>query len=208
MLVAGADVDEDSLAAALSGGDVAGVIVSPIAADGARLDEAAFADRAQSLVSGAQSAGVAALVAYETRVAGRVGADGVHLESLEARADAERLSRDMSVGVGNVNDRDVGLAVGEWPIDYIFFGPLHRDVRPEPHRRNLKLAAWWSEVVALPCVVMGGNVVESVVDVAATGADFVALQTAVFGADIGGAGEAVAQANRLLDEHAPPFTDD
>ena len=159
----------------------------------------------------AQSFGAAAIVAHETRVAGRVGADGVHLDGLAARVDAERLSRDMSVGIGNVNDRDVALAIGEWPVDYVLFGPLHRDVRPEPHRRNIKLATWWAEVVTLPCILMGGSEVGSVVDAAATGTDFVALQSAIFGTDDAvdlEPGKAVARANALLDEHAPRFADE
>ena len=199
----GADETEDALAAALAGGDVASVILSPVGADGARLDEGAFADRAEALVPLAQSMGAVAILAFETRVAGRAGADGVHLEGPAARADAARLSASMSVGVGNLTDRHGALAAGELPIDYVFFGRLHRDIRPEPHARNLKLAEWWAEIVTLPCVVSGGNAVESVVDVARTGADFVALQSAIFRSD--DPARAVKRANELLDEHAPRF---
>ena len=63
-----------------------------------------------------------------------------------------------------------------------------------------------SEMVALPCVVMGGTALESVEAVAATRADFVALSSAVFTGTLP-PGDAVAAANRLLDEKAPALDD-
>jgi thiamine-phosphate pyrophosphorylase len=59
-------------------------------------------------------------------------------------------------------------------------------------------------MVQIPCIVMGGSDIASVVDVATTGAEFVALSAAIF-ADGVDPREAVAQANALLDAHAPRF---
>lgn len=199
----GADVAEDAFAAALEGGDVASVILSPVSSDDERLDEAAFLARAKALVPVAQAMGTAAIVAFEPRVAARAGADGVHLDGIHGEADIERLHHEMSVGIGNLNDRHGALAAGERPIDYVFFGRLQRDMRPDPHPRNLKLAQWWSEIVTLPCIVSAGSQMDSLVPAARTGADFVALQKAIFAAH--DPAEAVARANALLDEHAPVF---
>ena len=198
--MAGADLDAPNLEAALSGGDVASVIVSPMAEEG-RLEETAFLDRANALVPLVQRAGAAAIIAFETRVAARASADGVHLEGIAALPDG--LPRGASVGIGKLDDRDAALRAGEMQIDYVLFGRLHRDIRPEPHARNLKLAQWWSQVVALPCIVPGGSAVDSVVEVAEAGADFVALQSAIFAAS--DPAEAVARANALLDQRAPRF---
>ena len=53
-------------------------------------------------------------------------------------------------------------------------------------------------------IVMGGTAVESVIDIAHTGADFAALGKAVFAEGVD-APEAVRAANAMLDEHAPRF---
>lgn len=192
-------MDADAIAArfaqALSGGDVASVVV---AAHGA--DEASLQALAERIVPAAQADGVAAIIDGDTRVAGRVGADGVHLEVGKADlADAvERLQARMIVGAGGASTRDAALELGETQPDYVFFGRFGYDTKPEPHRRNLALGAWWAEVVEVPCIVLGGSDIESVAAVAATGAEFVALSAAVFGEGIDPAG-AVRRANEILD---------
>ena len=59
-------------------------------------------------------------------------------------------------------------------------------------------------MIEIPCIVLAGSDLESVEAVAATGAEFVALSSAVF-ADGVDAAEAVARANQLLDKTAPRF---
>lgn len=200
VLVAPPGDDDARVAAALAAGDVASLIVP-----GSGDDEAALQRRAERLVPMAQERGVAALVAGEPRLAARVGADGVHLETgkAELAAAIAKHGPDMIVGCGGARDRDRALELGETRPDYIFFGRFGYDTRPEPHRRNLALGAWWSEIVTVPCIVLGGCDVASVSAVAATGADFVALGVAVF-AEATDPGEAVARANALLDD-APRF---
>ena len=192
------DALADAVSSALSGGDVASLILPPYG-----LDEGAFQKRAERLTRLAQDKGVAVMIVDDTRIAGRVGADGVHLE--EARASIaetiERFDGKLMFGAGGAKTRHDALELGEARPDYIFFGKIGYN-KPDPHPRNLSLGEWWSEMVALPCVVMGGTVLESVEAVAATRADFVALSSAIFTGTLTPA-EAVAAANRLLDEKAP-----
>ena len=61
-------------------------------------------------------------------------------------------------------------------------------------------------MIEIPCIVMAGSDVASVEAVAATGAEFVALSSAVF-ADGVDPQAAVARANAILDETAPRFED-
>lgn len=186
------------VSAALDGGDVASLIVPR----GGR-DPGTFQALAEALVPLAQARGVAAIIEGDTRVAGRVGADGVHLEVGKAEL-AEAVARGggrMVVGAGGAKTRDDALELGETGPDYLFFGRFGYDNKPEPHPRNLTLGAWWAEVVEIPCIVAAGSDLGSVVAVAATGAEFVALGSAVFASPA--PGEAVADANRLLDEAAP-----
>ncbi|CAN7219417.1 thiamine-phosphate synthase [Brucella sp. NBRC 12952] len=204
LLVAPPLADGDALAkllsAALSGGDVASVIL-----DGGDLDEAAFQASAQKAVSVIQKNGAAAIILNDTRIAGRVGADGIHIEgkASELAEAIEKHTPKFIVGTGNLRDRHGAMEIGELQPDYVFFGKIGADNKPDAHPRNLALAEWWAEMVEIPSIAQAGNTIESVVEAAQTGADFVALGRAVFEAE--DPAKAVAEANRLLDENAPRF---
>ncbi|MBB3977291.1 thiamine-phosphate pyrophosphorylase [Rhizobium azooxidifex] len=188
---------------ALRGGDVASVIVPQYG-----LDDGEFQKHAEALVPVIQDAGAAALVAGDTRVAGRSRADGIHVTGgAEVLAEAmEKHSPKLIVGGGNAKDRHQALEIGDVGPDYILFGKIGGDIKPEAHPKNLALAEWWASMVEVPCIVMGGTDPESVLAVAETGAEFVALCQAVF-AEPANAAQVVASVNALLDEKAPRFED-
>lgn len=192
---------ERKLRQALEGGDVASLILPCY-----DLHEAAFQALAERLVPIAQEAGVAVVIAGDTRIAARIKADGVHVESgKQALADAiDRLQDKMMVGTGGIKTRDEALELGEVRPDYVFFGRFGYDNTPEPHPRNLNLADWWAEMIEIPCIVLAGSGIESVATVAATGAEFVALSAAVFGEGLDPR-EQVAKGNLMLDQKAPRF---
>ena len=191
----------EKLEHALRGGDVASVILPQYG-----LDEVAFQKQAETLVAIVQEAGAAALVAGDSRVAGRAKADGLHIVGkIEELTDAiEKFTPKMIVGAGSAADRHTALEVGEARPDYIFFGKLDGDIKPEAHPKNLALGEWWASMVEIPCIVMGGTDIASVVPVAETGAEFVALRLAVFDHPAGTAA-AISEINALLDEKAPRF---
>lgn len=193
--------DERRILAALEGGDVAALVL-PVPDD----DEVAFQKSADALVPQAQEYGTAVLIAGDPRLAFRLKADGVHLEAPKAEIQdviAKHHDR-LMIGCNGGKTRDEALEIGETKPDYVFFGRFGYDTQPEPHRRNLALGEWWAQMVALPCVVLGGAEIGSVETVAAAGADFVALASAVFAGEHDPA-EAVRQANALLDSRAPRF---
>jgi thiamine-phosphate pyrophosphorylase len=196
-----ADSFASKFSAAISGGDVASVILP---ANG--MDEASFQTFAERIVPIAQDAGIAAIIAEDTRIAGRVKADGIHIEGGKAALAEviENFQPKMAVGAGGAKTRDDALELGEERPDYIFFGRFGYDNKPEPHHRNLTLGRWWAEMIQVPVIVMAGSDIASVEAVAATGVDFVALSAAVF-ADGVDPKEAVARTNAVLDETAPRF---
>jgi len=189
------------LEAALTGGDVASLIVPDYDAD-----EATFQDHAERLTRIAQAANVATVIAGEPRIATRVQADGMHLEGNadDLAAAIEKYQSKMMVGCGAIKTRDDAMALGEAEPDYVFFGKFGYDNKSEPHPRNLSLGTWWSEMMQIPCIVLAGADIASVVDVAKTGADFVAVGAAVF-ADEKDPAKMIAEANALLDASAPRF---
>ena len=190
---------ETALQAALAGGDVASVILPQYGAD-----EASFQALAERAVAGARQPGAGAIIAGDTRAAGRVQADGLHVEGgkKDVAEAIARLQGRMIVGADAGKTRDEALGIGEERPDYVFFGRFGYDRTPEPHSRNLGLGRWWAEMIEVPCIVLGGADLESVGTVAATGVEFVALSAAVFapGTD---PREAVAKANEILDRTAP-----
>ncbi len=193
-----------ALEQALSGGDVSSVILVQ-----GELDEVAYQRHCEELIPMAQAAGAAALVAGDTRIAGRSGADGVLVETPGegAKDIVARFSPQKIVGLGGAKERHRALELGEANPDFMFVGRTDGDIRPEPHPKNLAMADWWSQLIEIPCVIMGGSAIESVVECAASGAEFVALGLAVFSCT-DGPQEAVRRANALLDEHAPVFVQD
>jgi thiamine-phosphate pyrophosphorylase len=201
VLIAPPTVAPQQVEAALAGGDVASLILP-----GEGVDEASFQSFAAKVADAARAAGVAVVIAGDTRVAGRVHADGIHVEGKKAElAEAvENYQQRMMVGAGGAKTRDDALELGEERPDYIFFGRFGYDNKPEPHSRNLSLGQWWSEMIEIPCIVLAGSDIASVEAVAATGVEFVAVSSAVFGEGIDPR-EAVARANALLDETAPRF---
>ncbi|MGB3644381.1 MAG: thiamine phosphate synthase [Mesorhizobium sp.] len=203
VLIAPSGVSADRVRSALTGGDVASLILPQYG-----LDEAAFQAWVEPIVAAAQGLGVAVVIAGDTRIAGRVKADGLHVETgkaglVEAIDDFQAR---MMVGCGGAKTRDDALELGEAQPDYIFFGRFGYDTKPEAHSRNLSLGQWWAEMVEIPCIVLAGSELASVEAVAATGCEFVALSGAVFAEGVDPA-QAVARANALLDETAPRFED-
>lgn len=198
---------DSQLATVLRGGDVASIIFHN---DG--LEETDFQKLVAPLVTTAQENHIAAIIVEDSRTAGRVNADGLQLgqDSVALGEAIDKFSPKLMIGAGNVKTRHNALVIGELQPDYVMFGKPGGDIRPEPHPKNVDLGSWWSTMVEIPCVVLGGNSVESVIEVSKSGAEFVALGDAIFSPDVEEmiettAAENIKNANALLDEHAPVF---
>ena len=154
-----------------------------------------------------QDGGAAALVYGDTQAAGRSGADGVHVDaSLEdVKLAVESFQPDRIVGTGGTKLKHDAMEWAETGVDYLFFGKLDLSEKEAAHAKTLSGATWWAELFETPCVALGGNSIESLAEVAATGADFVALKDAVWkSADVAGT---VSKVNQILDQHPFPEVD-
>lgn len=196
-----ADAAARMIGEALKGGDVASVILPQYG-----MDDTQFQKLAEKVVPLIQQAGAAALVAGDSRVAGRAKADGLHIVGgIEDLGEAiEKHAPKLIVGGGNAQDRHRALEIGDLQPDYVFFGKLDGDIKPEAHPKNLALAEWWASMVEIPCIVMGGTNPESALAIAETGAEFAALRLAVF-TEPSRAASIVQEVNALLDQKAPRF---
>jgi thiamine-phosphate pyrophosphorylase len=180
--------------AALSGGDVASLIIAVDPADPGVLQFLA-----EAIVPIAAARGVATLIHNDTRIVGRTGADGVHVDSgaadLTGAVSGLRPKKKI-VGAGGIRSRHEAMGAGEADPDYVFFGRLDGDTGEAIFAKALELAAWWSSLFVIPAIVMGGSAIASVRQAAEARIEFVALSRAVFAA--ADPATAVAEANRIL----------
>lgn len=166
----------ERLQAALGAADVASVVLMP-AADGI-LDAATAAP----LVAAIQTAGAAAIILGDARLARTLKADGVHVPASDAPSEAYALAREivgarMLVGIETGTLRHDAMTAGEEGADYVAFGipdPVkNRDIAAE-HRTGL--VQWWAEIFEVACVALDAASLAEAAALAEAGADFVALR--------------------------------
>jgi len=177
-------------------GDIASVILYKQEGDFSHLQK-----QVGMLVDMFQTQGVAVMIAGDSQMVGRLKADGLHIEGRQDDWSGGQRQRHsgMMLGVGAIKSRHEAMEIGEQDPDYVMFGKLGADKTPEPHPRNLTLGGWWASMVEIPCIVQAGSDLASVEKAAATGAEFVALEEAVFAAP--DMLQALKQAGDLLDRH-------
>ena len=179
-----ADSIAASLAAACAAGDVAAVILR--LANG---DERGLVNVIKRVAPSVQEHGAALVVACRgfagdlTSIAARGGADGVHVDKPAQRALRdlrERLNGGRILGAGGLLDsRHAAMEAGEAGIDYLMFGGLYPDGGAPDPERVLAQAEWWAEIFETPCIAVA-TAVEDVAALAATGAEFVGLESALW----------------------------
>ena len=167
-LVTPAGVDARTFAShvadALTGGDVASLIIAADPTDPSALQKAA-----EAFVPIAQDAGAAVIIHGDTRIVGRTHADGVLIDSGpgDLAAAVAALHPKRMVGAGGIASRHEALAAGEAAPDFLFFGRLDGDNGDGVFPKALDLADWWSVVTVIPAIVMGGCTLASVREAAA-----------------------------------------
>ncbi|MEO0635063.1 MAG: thiamine phosphate synthase [Pseudomonadota bacterium] len=168
-----------------------------------------YDDMAKEMVPVVQATGVAALLdgLDASQTMGRLDADGLLIEAKgpswvdDTLELLDRVKGQRSIGLYGQFSRDSALTAGDIGPDMIHLGPLARDIKPEPHAKNLVLAEWWAQMIEVPCLIAAGNALESVVEAAATHAEFVVLSQAVFGSE--DPAETVLRAVKMIEAEGP-----
>jgi thiamine-phosphate pyrophosphorylase len=183
-----------SLPALLARADVAAVLLRLAPAD-----DRTLINRVKALAPIIQDSGAALLLDGHVELVARAGADGAHLNGIEAMADAlQSLKPDRIAGVGGLTTRHDSMAAGEAGADYVLFGePDGRGERPSVEAITERLQ-WWAELFEPPCVGFATSR-EEAREFVSVGADFVLVGDFIWN-DPRGAAAALMEAEQAIRE--------
>lgn len=159
----------------------------------------------EALMPHAHARGLPLLAAGALARAGRLAADGLHMEAQanEIAAAHRALGGKRMLGAGGIGDRHSAMLAGEAGADYVFFGSANpAQAKPMPFLQAVSLVEWWSEMFQVPCVAPASEFDEAA-RLAAAGADFVAVRDLVWndtrgpGAAIEDLAQAIASVERM-----------
>ena len=168
----------DTLKRALDAGDVASL---QLRLKGVSDDDIRRAT--EILMPIAQAREVAFILNDRPDLAAELGCDGVHVGQEDASyAEARKaVGRDKIVGVTCHDSRHLAMEAAEAGADYVAFGAFFPTATKEPKTRaEPELLRWWSELMVVPCVAIGGITVENAPALIEAGADFLAVSSGVW----------------------------
>lgn len=115
-------------------------------------------------------------------LAAELGCDGVHVGQEDASyAEARRLLPGGIVGVTCHDSRHLAMEAGEAGADYVAFGAFFPTSTKEPKTSaDIELLRWWSQMMVVPCVAIGGITVANAPALVEAGADFLAVSAGVW----------------------------
>jgi len=189
----------DPLAEALDAGDVACVQLRL-----KDIGDDAIRRACDALRPVTQRRGVAFLLNDRPDLAAQTGCDGVHVGQQDTPyAEARRLmGPDRTVGVTCHSSRDFAMDAAEAGADYVAFGAFYPTATKDSgYRAEPEILHWWSELMTVPSVAIGGITPANCAPLVTAGADFLAVVTAVWNHPEG-PGAAVKAFNAAIDAAA------
>ena len=168
----------DTLARALDAGDVAAVQLRLKEADDDQWRRTIDALRPIT-----QSRGVAFLLNDRADLVVPTGSDGVHVGQTDTPARQARtlIGPTLTLGVTCHDSRDLAMQAGEDGADYVAFGAFFpTTTKDAPTEADPSLVAWWSELMELPAVAIGGITAANCAPLVQAGATFLAVVGAVW----------------------------
>lgn len=147
------------LAVALSGGDVACLLLSATDIDG---------ESTAQMCQDAQSHSVAVVIDRDIDLAAGIGADGVHIDADHDAYERARavLGNDAIIGIDCGTSRHDAMTFAELGASYVAFASGDDQVQ---------LVTWWAELFEVPCVAWDVPDQAAATELAGLGCDFVSL---------------------------------
>jgi thiamine-phosphate pyrophosphorylase len=175
----------------------------PVAAVQLRLkdvDDDAIRAACAALAPVARARDVAFLLNDRPDLAAEAGCDGVHVGQQDTPyAEARRLlGPDAIVGVTCHASRHLAITAAEAGADYVAFGAFFDTTSKQPiSRADPDILEWWSTIMTVPCVAIGGITADNCPPLIEAGADFLAVSAGVWNHPQGPASAVRAFAGRL-----------
>lgn len=166
------------MAEALDAGDVASLQLRLKGVDDDTLCRAIDVLRPQ-----AQRRGVAFLLNDRPDLAQETGCDGVHIGQQDTPYRQARAAVGASaiVGVTCHESRHLAMLAAEAGADYVAFGAFFPTATKEASARaEPDLLAWWSQLMEVPSVAIGGITVDNARPLIDAGADFLAVSGGIW----------------------------
>jgi thiamine-phosphate pyrophosphorylase len=145
---------------------------------------------------------VAFIINDRPDLAARLGADGVHIGQEDASYEEARrlMGKDAVIGVTCHASRHLAIEAAEAGADYVAFGAFFPTTTKEPKARaEVDILEWWSGIMTVPAVAIGGITVENCAPLVEAGADFLAVSAGIW-AHPAGPAAAVAGFARVIDD--------
>jgi thiamine-phosphate pyrophosphorylase len=137
----------------------------------------------ETLMPIAQRADAAFILNDRPDLAAELACDGVHVGQDDASYDEARemVGRDAIVGVTCHNSRHLSIHAAEAGADYVAFGAFFPTATKEAKEMaEIETVRWWSEMMVVPCVAIGGIRIENCKPLIEAGADFLAVSSGVW----------------------------
>ena len=168
----------DTLAASLDAGDVAALQIRL-----KDLDDSALRRAVDTLRPVVQARGVAVILNDRPDLAVALGCDGAHVGQEDTPAViARKVLGGLTLGVTCHDSRHLAMEAGEAGADYVAFGAFFpTGTKSATAQASVETLRWWSELMELPCVAIGGITAANCAPLVQAGADFLAVVGAVWG---------------------------
>ncbi|MDR3437992.1 thiamine phosphate synthase [Telmatospirillum sp.] len=147
-----------------------------------------------------QRRGVAFILNDRPDLAFETGCDGVHIgqEDSPYRQAREAVGANAIVGVTCHDSRHLAMLAGEQGADYVAFGAFYPTATKDVlHHADPEILSWWSGLMEVPCVAIGGITVDNAAPLIDAGADFLAVSGGVWNHP-DGAAAAVRAFNKMF----------
>jgi thiamine-phosphate pyrophosphorylase len=130
-----------------------------------------------------QHANVAFILNDRPDLAAQLGCDGVHIGQDDAPYSEARaqVGPQAIVGATCHDSRHLAMEAAEAGADYVAFGAFFpTSTKVAKTHAEVEILNWWSELMVVPCVAIGGITIENARPLIEAGADFIAVSAAVW----------------------------
>ena len=146
-------------------------------------DDAAILKAAQTLLPVCQNSNIPLLINDRPDLAKKSGCSGTHVGQKDTsyKNARETVGNNCIVGITCHNSRHLAIEAAEQGADYVAFGAFFpTTTKIANFTATIDILQWWNDLMVVPCVAIGGITPENCHSLVNSGADFLAVVSAVW----------------------------